>query len=227
VAAEQVELGEDIRPTSWPMFGVHLGLITVCVASVYTAQVQGAVTKMDYAGYALIGLALVLIGAIRAVDIDSTASRGLLALGGAVALYLAYDPQLAGLPGGAAIAQSPVGQFQPSIAHLGVVVAGLALALQAAIDRRVLPRGVPFRRALLAAVLLLLALMAVMWGALRNIYDLSMTTSPGLLVFRTVAYGLLMFVCLTIPGVRSVGRAPHIYLGLALIGAVARNLLVT
>lgn len=227
MAAEQVELGEELRPTSWPMFGVHLGLIAVCFGAVYTAQVPGAVTKMDYAGYALVGFALVLMGAIQALDITSTASRGLLALGGAIALYLAYDPQLGGLPGGAAIAESPVGQFQPSVAHVGVVVAGLALALQAGVGRGILPREVPFRRALLAAALLLLALMAVMWGGLRSVYDLSMTTSPGLLVFRTIAYGLLMFVCLTIPGVRGAGRAPHIYLGLALIGAVARNLLVT
>ncbi|MBD3291442.1 MAG: hypothetical protein GF393_00850 [Armatimonadia bacterium] len=227
MAAEQVEIAEEMRPSWWPMVGVHAGLITVIFGAVYTTQVQGAVTKTDYAGYALIGLALVLMGAIRAIDIRSTASRGLLALGGAVALYLAYDPQLGGLPGGAAIAESPVGQFQPSVAHFGVVVAGLALALQAAVDRRSLPREVPFRRALLAGVVLLLALMAVMWGGLRSIYDLSMTASPGLLVFRTIAYGLLMFVCLTIPGVRGAGRAPHIYLGLALIGAVARNLLVT
>jgi len=227
VAAEQAEIAEEARPRWWPMIGVHAGLGAVVFGAIYAAQVQGAVTKMDYAGYALVGLALVLLGVIRAVDITSTASRGLLALGGAMALYLAYDPQLAGLPGGGALAKSLIGQFQPSVAHLGVVVAGVFLALQGVVGGRALPRRVPFRTALLAAAMLLLGLLVVMWGGLRNLYDLSMTTSPGLLVFRTIAYGLLMFVCLTIPGVRGVGRAPHIYLGLALIGAVVRNLLVT
>lgn len=227
MAAEQVEIGEELRPLSWPMFGVHAGLIVVIFGAIYTAQVQGAVSRMEYAGYALVGLALVLMGVIPAWDIRSTASRGLLALGGAIALYLAYDPQLAGLPGGGVLMESPAAQLQPSIAHLGIVIAGLFLGLQAAIDRSVLPRRVPFRPALVSAVMLLLTLTGIMWLALRNFYDLSMTSSPSLLVFRSVAYGLLMFVCLTIPGVRSVRRAPHVYLGLALIGAVVRNLMVT
>jgi hypothetical protein len=163
---------------------------------------------------------------IPAWDVRSVSARGLLAMGGAIALYLAYDPQLAGLPGGGALVETPVANLQPSIAHFGVAIAGLFLALQAAIDRRILPREVPFRGALLAAALLLIAITAAMSLALSNIYDLSMTASPSVLVFRIVAYGLLMLVCVTIPGVRGAGRAPHIYFGLALLAAVARNLLV-
>jgi hypothetical protein len=227
VTAERIEMGEELRPRAWPMSGVHAGVITVIFGAVYTAQVPGAVTTMEYAGYGLIGLALVLAGGIRAVEIGSAGSRGLLALGGAIALYLAYDPQVMALPGGGMLADSPVGMLEPNVAHVGVMVAGLFLGLQAAVDRRVLPSHVPFRGALIVAVAGLVALGMITSALLGRIYDLSMTTGASVLAFRTVAYGLLMLICLTIPGVRGVRRAPHIYLGLALIGAVVRNLVVS
>ncbi|MFO8080697.1 MAG: hypothetical protein R6V07_10345 [Armatimonadota bacterium] len=226
MAAEQVDMAEELRPVAWPMYGVHVGLLIVVFGTVYTAQVQGAVTSLEYAGYAVIGLALLLTGSIRAVDIGSVGSRGLLALGAAVALYLAYDPQVMVLPGAGMLAETPVSALGPSMAHFGVVIAGLFLGLQAAVDRRALPRHVPFRAAVVVAVALLVGLSIITSTALGRIYDLSMTTGPSVLAFRAVAYGLLMIVCVTIPGVRRVSRAPHIYLGLALIGAVVRNLVV-
>ena len=229
MTAEQVELGEDLRPVSWPMVGVHVGLIVIIFGAIYTSQIEmrGMVPTAEWAGYIAVGLALVLVGVIPAADISSAASRGLLALGAAMALYLGSTPWLADLPGGAFLMESPVGQAMPAVAHLGVVIAGVFLGLQAALNRRILPRRVPFRMATVVAVLILLFLGIVAWLALRNIYDLSMTTGPSVLIFRTVAYGLLMVVALTIPGVRTVRRAPHIYLGLALIGAVVRNLVVS
>jgi hypothetical protein len=227
VAAEQIEVSEELRPRWWPMIGLHAGLITVIFGAIYTVQVPGAVGRMEWAGYAAVGVALVLVGGVKAWDVRSPVGRGLLALGGAIALYLAYDPQLVGLPGGAALLESPVGELQPSLAHVGIVVAGVFLALQAVVDRRLLPAEVSFRASVLAAVLLLVGLTVVMWLGLRGVYDLSMTVSPAFVIFRTVAYGLLMFVCLTVPGVRAVARAPHIYLGLALLGAVVRNMMVS
>ncbi|MFP4248621.1 MAG: hypothetical protein ACLFU7_03115 [Armatimonadota bacterium] len=227
MAAEQIDIAEELRPVAWPMYGVHVGLLIVVVGAVYTAQVQGAVTRMEYAGYAVIGLALVLIGSIRAVDIGWVGSRALLALGAAVALYLAYNPQVMALPGGGMLAGTPVSALEPSLAHLGVIIAGLFLGVQAAVDRRALPGHVPFRGAVVVAVVVLVGLGIITSTALGSIYDLSMTTGPSVLAFRVVAYGLLMVVCLTIPGARGVHRAPHIYLGLALIGAVVRNLVVS
>ncbi len=222
-------MGEELRPLSWPMVGVHAGLIAIIFGAIYTSQIEmrGMVPAAEWVGYVAVGLALVLTGVIRAVDISSAASRGLLALGGAMALYLGATPWLADLPGGGFLIEGPMGQLQPGVAHLGVVIAGLSLALQAAIDRKVLPRRVPFRPATVAAVVVLVIAGMIAWFALRNIYDLSMTTGVSVLAFRTIAYGLLVVVCLTIPGVRSVRRAPHIYLGLALIGAVVRNLVVS
>lgn len=228
MTAEQIELGEELRPVSWPMYGVHVGLVVIIFGAIYTSQIEmrGMVPAAEWLGYVAIGLALVLVGAIRSADISSVGSRGLLALGAAMALFLGSTPWLADLPGGGFLMDSPLGQLMPALAHLGVVITGLFLGLQAVIDRRVLPRTAAFRPSVVVAVILLVALSAVMWLALRNVYDLSMTTGPSVLIFRSVAYGLLMLVALTIPGVRSVGRAPHIYLGLALIGAVVRNLVV-
>ncbi len=225
MAAEQVEITEEMSPAWWPMIGVHAGLMAVCFGALYTKQVQGAVDTSEYAGYALVGLALLLLGVVRKWDLQSTGARATLALGGAMALGLAWEPQLSGLPGGGVLLATPIAHLQPSVAHLGVLLAGIFLGLQIAVDRRLLPREVPFRRALVAAVVLLLAMMGVMWLGLRNVYDLSMTSSPSVLVFRALAYGLLMLICLTVPGRRAVRGAPHIYLGLTLLAAVARNII--
>ena len=209
------------------MIGVHLGLATVIFGAVYTSQIElrGMVPTLEWGRYGLVGLALVVVGIAPAWG-RSAAGRGLLALGAALALYLAYDPQLLGLPGGERLFETPLVMLEPSLAHVGIIVAAVFLAIQVAVDRRALPRPVPFRASLLIAGALLLGLMAIMWLAFRGLYDLSMVTSPTLLIFRTLSYGLLMLVCLTIPGMRGVGRWAHIYLGLALIGAVVRNMMV-
>jgi hypothetical protein len=228
VAAETHEIAEnqELRPAWWPMIGVHLGLAIVIFGAIYTPQIEirGMVPRMEWGRYLLVGLALLAAGVVRAWDARSASARALLALGAALALYLAYMPQLDALPGGAALVGTPLGMLGPSVAHVGVIVAAIFLGLQALVDRRALPRRVPFVPSLLVAAGLLLGLMAIMWLSLRGVYDLSMTTSPLLLVFRTVMYGLLMLVCLTIPGARGVGRAALIYLGLALIAVVIRNL---
>ena len=228
MAAERVEIAEETRPAWWPMIGVHLGLAVVAFGAIYTSQImiRGMVPRMEWVGYVVVGVALLVTGALPVAGFTSAAGRGLLALGATMLLYMAYEPQLVGLPGGERLLETPLVMFELSLAHVGIIIAGLFLALQVAVDRRMLPARVPFRAPLFAAMALLLALMGIMWLALRDVYDLSMTTSPSVLVLRTVAYGLLMLVCLTIPGVRGAGRTPHIYLGLALLGAVARNLLV-
>jgi len=227
VAAERLETAEETPPAWWPMIGVHLGLATVIFGAVYTSQIElrGMVPTLEWGRYGLVGLALVVVGIAPAWG-RSAAGRGLLALGAALALYLAYDPQLLGLPGGERLFETPLVMLEPSLAHVGIIVAAVFLAIQVAVDRRALPRPVPFRASLLIAGALLLGLMAIMWLAFRGLYDLSMVTSPTLLIFRTLSYGLLMLVCLTIPGMRGVGRWAHIYLGLALIGAVVRNMMV-
>ncbi|HCA45961.1 MAG TPA: hypothetical protein DEP45_01020 [Armatimonadetes bacterium] len=228
MAAETQEIAEneEPRPGWWPMIGVHIGLMIVIIGAIYTPQIEirGMVPSLEWARYLLVGIAVVIVGLVPALDVRSAAARALLALGGAVALYLACMPQLDSLPGGAAIVGTPFAMLGPSVAHTGVVIAAIFLGLQAVVDRRALPRRVPFVSSVLVAGGLLLALMAIMWLSLRGVYDLSMTTSPLLLVFRTVMYGLLMLVCLTIPGVRGVGRSAHIYIGLALLAAVVRNL---
>jgi hypothetical protein len=104
-------------------------------------------------------------------------------------------------------------------------VAVVFLAIQMAVDRRAMPAEVPFRGALLAAAVLMVALGVIMWLALRGLYDLSGTSGIALLSFRTVAYTLVMLVCLTASGMRGVGTLAHIYMGFALVAAVARNMM--
>lgn len=228
MAAERIEIAEEMRPAWWPMVGVHAGLLTVAAGGVYTLQPPGFLDRMEYAGMALVGVALMLAAILTRRSTHGMVARGLLAVGGALLLYLAYDPQIVALTTAAALLESPVILYEPSLAHIGVVVAALFLALQAAVDRRLLPDRVEWRPAIVAAAALMLLLAAAMWLGLRNVYDLSGTASSlSLLAFRVVAYSLLMLVCVTSSGVRGVGVAPHIYFGLALIAAAARNMMVT
>ncbi len=228
MAAERLEIAEETQPAWWPMIGVHLGLLVVLFGAIYTSQIEirGMVPTLEWGRYGLVGLALVLVGVIPAWDVRSAAGRGLLALGAALALYLAYEPQLLGLPGGERLFETPLVNLEPTLAHVGIVIAALFLGLQMAIGGRALPRKAPFRASLLVAAALLLGLMAIMWLAFRGLYNLTTITSPAVLVFRTLSYGLLMLICLMIPGMRGVGRWAHIYIGLALIGVVVRNLMV-
>ncbi len=220
-----MEIAQEMQPARWPMTGVHIGLAIVAVGAVYTLQPPGAFGTRELISFGVVGLALIGFGIIRWGRGTGAAGRGVLAFGAAIALYLAWDPQLASLPGLAGIGGGPLGGLEPSLAHIGAVMAAIFLALQMAVDRRAMPTEVAFRGALLAAALLVIALGVIMWLALRGLYDLSGTSGIALLSFRTVAYTLLMLVCLTASGMRRVGTLAHIYMGLALVAAVARNMM--
>ncbi len=205
------------------MVGVHAGLLTLAFSILYTEQPPGWFEPTEYAGFGLIGLALVAFAIVRRRDTTGVVGSGLLALGAAAALWMSWDPQLAALPGLSAIAETGLGELNPSLAHIGVLIAALSLALQIAVDRRMMPREVPFGGGTIAAALLVLALGIIMHLALRGLYDLSGTSGIALLSFRTVSFTLLLLVCLVTSGVRGVGNWAHLYLGIALLGAVARN----
>jgi len=63
----------------------------------------------------------------------------------------------------------------------------------------------------------------VMYLALHNLYDLSAASGLPALALRVGSLALLMLAALVLSGSRGVGPVAHIYLGAALLAAVARN----
>lgn len=225
VAVEQAEMARELRPTRWPSALAHVGLALVAFSAAYTVQPEGLFSARRWASFGLVGLAAVIVGLVRRGEsARGPLGAGTLTLTAATALYLSWDPQLTSLPGLSGLGEGAAGMVEPSLAHVGVVLTGLLVALQMAVDRRALPDEVPFRAATVAAAVLVLALGAIMWLGLHEIYDLSGAGGMALLSFRVVAYAVLMVSTLTLSGARAVGSSAHLYLGAAVLVAVARNM---
>ncbi|MCD6361102.1 MAG: hypothetical protein J7M38_09575 [Armatimonadetes bacterium] len=203
----------------------HLGLLIVCAGAAYTIHPEGWFSTRQWISFALIGFALVISAAVtRGRVASSYAGRLLLALGAATALYLAYDPPLADVPGLSALTVGFLGAFNPGVAVVGVVVMLLAWALQLVTGR---DSGLEVRRLriwVLVALGLVLALALIMQLALSSVYDLSGTTGNAELVFRLVQVAIVILASVEISGAGGVGALAHCYVGLALLMAAARNL---
>lgn len=214
------------RAPWWPAIGAHLGLLLVGLSAAWTIQPEGWFSRGEWVAFALIGLAALAAGlAGLRLGVRCPTGAGLLALAAATGLYMAYDPQLAALPGMAAVATGPLGALEPSLAHLGVLVAALFAAISWALRDRELRPEAPFAGGIIAAALLVLVLGGVMYLALHNLYDLSAASGLPALTFRIGSLALVMLAAVAVSGARGVGAVAHIYLGGALLAAVARNLM--
>lgn len=224
MAFEQDVAEDSSHAAWWPAIGAHLGLLAVGFSAAWTIQPEGWFSRGEWAAFALIGLATVVVGlaGIRR-GVCGPSGAGLLALAAAAALYMAYDPQLVTLPGMAAVATGPLGALEPSLAHLGVLIAAVFGVVYWVLQDRPRP-PVPFSGGVIAAALLLFAFGAIMYLALHNIYDLSAASGLPALVFRIGSLAVVMLTALALSGGRGVGVVAHIYLGAALLAAVARNL---
>ena len=204
------EIQSEADRTWWPAVGVHVGLATVCVSAVYTIQPEGWFSSRQWACFALIGVATVIVAAVgRGRAAASQVGRLLLALGGAAALYLAYDPLLGDLPGLSALTVGFLGQFDPGLEFAGVVVA-LVFWLAHRISNPG-PCVTPlYCRAVVASAAAVLVVGLVMHLALSGIYDLSGTTSNLIVGFRVLQMAAIMLVALEMAGAVGVGALAHI-----------------
>lgn len=219
------EIQDEVGQTWWPAVGVHVGLVTVCASAVYTIQPEGWFSSRQWASFALIGIVTLIVAAVgRGRAAASQVGRLLLALGAATALYLAYDPLLGDLPGLSALTVGFLGQFDPGLASVGVVVA-LVFWLAHRISNPG-PCVCPLHcRAVVASAAAVLVVGLVMHLALSGIYDLSGTTSNLIVGFRVLQMAAIMLVALEMAGAVAVGAGAHVYVGLALLAATARNLM--
>lgn len=210
-----------------PAVGFHLGLLIVCVGCVYTVQPEGLLSTRQWAAFALVGVVLLAAAAITRWRIGATcAGRMLLALGSATALYLAYDPLLADMPGLSALTTGFLGQFNPGLAMIGVVVMLVAWALQLVVRPERAENVRRLRIAVMVASGLVLVLALIMQLALSSLYDMSGTTSNAELVFRLIQVAIVILASTELSGAPGVGALAHCYVGLALLMAAARNLLM-
>lgn len=212
----------------WPAVGLHLGLLIVCAGCVYTIHPEGWFSTRQWASFALIGLVLLAAAALtRGRVAAGYGGRMLLALGAATALYLAYDPLLADLPGLSALTVGFLGRFNPGLAIIGVLILLLTWVLGLVVQPRCEGRVCALRVAVLVALGLALGLALVMQLALGPLYDLSGTTGNAELAFRLVQVAIVILASAEMSGAAGVGAAAHCYVGLALLIAVARNLLMS
>jgi len=209
----------------WPAIGVHVGLLLVCASCAYTLQPL-MFSSRQWIAFAALGLVVVCISVFRlGRAAASKAGRLLLALGVATAAWLGYEPLLADLPGLSAAMPDQLAQFEPGVVLPGIAIAFIFWLLYRATARGGIASDVPFRGALLASAGLTLALTAIMYLALHNLYDLQGGFSTLILTFRVIQYTALVLVALEMSGAVGVGGLAHIYVGTALIIAAARNLL--
>jgi len=71
-----------------------------------------------------------------------------------------------------------------------------------------------------------LALALVMQLALSSVYDLGGTTSNLELTFRLLQVAIVILAAAELSGAPGVGAAAHCYVGLALLVAMARNMMM-
>lgn len=218
---------DRVRPW-WPAVGLHLGLLTVCGGCVYTVHPEGWFSARQWIAYGFIGVLLLAAAAFtRGRAAATQGGRMLLALGAATALYLAYDPPLADLPGLSALTVGYLGRFNPGLATLGVALLLLTWVLTMVVEPRCDAQVRGLRIAVLVALGIVLGIALIMQLALGQLYNLTGTTGNLELAFRVLQAAIVMLAALEMSGTAGVGAVAHCYVGLALLAAVARNLLIS
>lgn len=206
--------------------GMHIGLGIVCGSAIYTAWQTAIVSYAQWAVMLALGAALVAAGVIgyrRAGLLRRTPTRSALAMGGLLAFSLCYDPQLEAIPRlGEDLPETFLATY-PSIALIGVVIAFISWLAYRSTGGEVGLGVIPFRRSSVVAVGMVWALAMVMCLLLRGAHDLPAGDSLRPVLVALQAGGLVVTL-LGIGGGPAVRGAPHIYIGLALILAFARNM---
>jgi len=206
--------------------GVHLGYLLVCISAAVTQQ-TAEFPRRAWIPPLAVGLALVLAFlATRGRIAFARWGRLLLALGIGLAFSLTYDPQLADLPGLGWVADTPLGQLNPSLAALGSVLVLVFWLATAAAGGERMQRPVPFRRALTIGAALVVVTGALTRSYLAGYYEgVSDTFETYDLMQRALQYTILIGAALGLSGARGVRGWPHLYVGLALLAGFARNMM--
>lgn len=205
--------------------GMHLGLLTVCFSAVFTGWQRSIVTLPQWGVILLVAAALLAAGCWGGGRLlGRTPTRLLLTLAGLMALGLCYEPQLAASPWIAERLPEAVLSAQPGIALVGTTV--LLLSWLAYLGARGERAGAwpQFRVAAGVATGLVLATSAFTYMLLHPAmgWPAAEALRPVLCLAQA---GVVCIVLAGTSGAPGIRMGPHIYLGLTLILAFARNLL--
>lgn len=203
----------------------HAGLIIIAAAAIYS--LQPALTLRDWAPYLVVAVAmLICAAATRGRCGLQDGGRLLTALGAALLLSLAREPQLSSIE---AIYESlplwlvTMGLGLGTLGVLLAAIAGLSFVrtLNSYLGH---PHPPPFTWAVNLAGLLVLVVGVVTFLTLRRFYEMD-AAYLSLLVANLVQYYLLLRVTLYASGRMFVGAAPQVYIAAAILLAFARNML--
>ncbi len=204
---------------------MHAGLALVGVSAIWT--LQPAMTPRHWAPLVLVALVmLACAAATRGRCGFQDGGKLLTALGAAMVLRLARDPQLTAIPALSEALPAWLAAISPGLATLGLLLAAICGYLLVRTLNNYLGHGhePPFLCALNWGSLLILVLSIGTFFTLRRLYEVDVSYL-SLLLAGTVQYYLLIRTALTSSGRMTVGAAPQVYLALAILGAFAHNLL--
>ena len=201
--------------------GIHLGLLIVCGSAAYTGWQRSIVTLPQWAVMLAVAVAL-LVGGLTG-RLQRTWVRLALALAGLLCLKLSYDPQITAIPRLAEGLPPAFTETYPSIALVGIVILFLSWVAYRSTGGEHGLGVIPMRWSSLLAAALVTATAAVAYMLLHQAHDLAPSAAlrPALMAAQA---GCLVAPLLSSGGGPVVGRAPHVYLALALIAAFARNM---
>jgi hypothetical protein len=204
---------------------MHLGLALLAISALLSKQAPRLATR-ETAGLALAALALLIWNVLeRRRPRVGEGPRLLAALAAALLWSLAHAPRVSGWVPEGQYARDLLGYLQVSLGTLGVAVAFLSWIVYRAAGGEKPVGPVLARAAAVGAGALIVVLALFSYGALFNMYGRTGDLSAGLVIFQALQFMALMTVVLGTLGGPQVKRAPAWYLGAALLGAAAVNLL--
>jgi hypothetical protein len=212
-------------PQAWVLAVLtHVGLLTICVSAAYTLQ-PADFSRRRWAALALLAVAALFHAAVtRGRGASGAAGRSLTALLAGAVLSLSYDPQLANWPAIGEKLPLWLASANPSLATIGVVLAGACGAIYLATVHRHHRRRhpVPYVRVVLAAALLVVVMGVGAFLALSRVYELD-GLYLVMLLSNAVQYAWVLSIVLGMSGRVGVGATPQVYLALTVLAALARN----
>jgi len=212
-------------PAPWFGLGIHIGLLIICASAIYTRQ-PANFSALRWSGIGMLGIFLLASGIGTRGFVALTGwGRLLLALGAGILLTLAYDPQLTDIMALAGGSRPDLQGLHPSVGSVGVGLVLIFWLLFHLAGGEMGMGHIPFRRAVLATIALLVALSAIMYVTVGHLYGLG-GEPTRFIVFNVVQYGVLVVGVASSSGGPGVRGWPFSYVGLALLAVVARNLLV-
>lgn len=203
---------------------IHVGLGIICASAIYTGWQSSVVSRPQWGAMLLVAAALLYAGLTGGPAMARrTWVRLTLGFGGLLVFGLCYDPQLAAIPRLGEDLPSAFADTYPGVALIGAIIAFAGWLAYRGAGGEMGHSPAPMRRSAAASIGLVVALAAFSYAMLHRAHELpaSATWRPILMALQG---GSLAVILPGIGGGPGIRKAPHLYLGAALILAFLRNM---